>query len=371
MKDSGKRRKKPLAPPSGEALAGKLLAWYDIHARHLPWRARPGTPADPYAVWLSEIMLQQTTVVTVGPYFRDFLARWPRVTDLAAAPVEDVMAAWAGLGYYSRARNLHACAQTVATEYGGIFPDTEEGLIKLPGIGPYTAAAVAAIAFGKRAVVVDGNIERVVARLFSLETPLPLVKKEIKVCTDLITPERRAGDFAQGLMDLGATICTPRSPSCSRCPIIDFCTAQATGIAETLPRRAPKKKRPTRLGACFWMTRPDGAVLLRRRPPKGLLGGMMEVPTTTWLENQSTEDQWLAQAPASVTWKKRGGLVSHGFTHFELQLVVYEARVSATIAKKAEGIWVPVDQLDGEALPTVMRKVVAHAMSDAGPLFSK
>lgn len=362
-KAGGKQRKTGRAAPPGEALSVDLLAWYDIHARHLPWRARPGVAADPYAVWLSEIMLQQTTVVTVGPYFRDFLDRWPKVEALAAAPVEEVMAAWAGLGYYSRARNLHACARIVAHDHGGIFPDTEAGLIALPGIGPYTAAAIAAIAFGKRAVVVDGNVERVVARLFSLETPLPEVKKEIRVCTDRLTPEKRAGDFAQGMMDLGATICTPRSPACALCPIAAHCTGRASGIAQTLPRRSPKKSRPLRFGACFWVTRPDGAVLLRRRPPKGLLGGMMEVPTSGWTEDQPTEEIWLADAPLSARWNKRVGFVTHGFTHFELQLVVYEARVSAVAAKNADGVWTPLEALASEALPTVMRKVVQLALA--------
>ncbi len=236
---------------NGKAVAAPLLAWYDRHARVLPWRARKGAAADPYAVWLSEIMLQQTTVATVGPYFMRFLTRWPTVEALAAAPQEEVMKEWAGLGYYSRARNLHACAKTVSSEYGGKFPDTLEELGQLPGIGPYTAAAISAIAFGRSVTVVDGNVERVVARLFDLRTPLPAVKPEIREKAATLTPESRAGDFAQAMMDLGATVCTPRSPACNRCPINDLCDARAAGTQSLLPARAPKKAKPTRRGACF------------------------------------------------------------------------------------------------------------------------
>ncbi|MGV8998478.1 MAG: A/G-specific adenine glycosylase [Parvibaculaceae bacterium] len=350
-------------------VAPALLRWYDKHARVLPWRFRPGVAADPYAVWLSEIMLQQTTVATVGNYFRDFMSRWPTVTALAAAPIDDVMKRWAGLGYYSRARNLHACAQMVARDYGGTFPSTEEELRKLPGIGPYTAAAITAIAFGKRATVIDGNVDRVVTRLFAIETPLPLSKPEIRTRAETLTPDKRAGDFAQAMMDLGATICTPKSPSCDRCPVIEMCDANAQGIAATLPRRAPKKARPTRYGACFFVTRPDGAVLLRKRVAKGLLGGMMEVPTTPWLDAASDSDA--EHAPVKAKWKKRVGVVEHTFTHFHLILTVYAADVSAAVAAKADGIWVAQDELADEALPSLMRKVVEHAMPDEGPLFVK
>lgn len=353
------------------SVAEQLLAWYDVHARVLPWRARPGVLADPYAVWLSEIMLQQTTVAAVGPYFMRFLTRWPNVAALAAAPIDDVMREWAGLGYYSRARNLHACAMTVASEHDGIFPDTEEGLRDLPGIGPYTAAAIAAIAFGRRATVVDGNVERVVSRLFSIETPLPASKPEIRARADTLTPDERAGDFAQAMMDLGATVCTPKRPSCNRCPIAEFCAAHAEGIEETLPRRMAKKERPVRRGACFVLVRSDGAVLLRKRPAKGLLGGMMEVPTTPWDGAEIDEAALLSHAPAKLKWRRVPGLVEHTFTHFHLQLAIFEAKASARAAKDAEGIWVGADELGGEALPSVMRKVVNHAMSDLGPLFAK
>ena len=342
-------------------VAKLLLPWYDRHARVLPWRARKGETPDPYAVWLSEIMLQQTTVATVGPYFKDFLTRWPTVKALAAAPIDDVMKRWAGLGYYSRARNLHACAVAVAQDYEGKFPDDVDALQKLPGIGPYTAAAIAAIAFDRSATVIDGNVDRVVTRLFAIEAPLPLSKPEIREAAETLTPQKRAGDFAQAMMDLGATICTPRNPSCNRCPLETICAARAQGIAETLPRRAPKKARPTRHGACFFVTRPDGAVLLRRRPAKGLLGGMMEVPTTPWVETQSPDDAHMDHAPMKAKWRKRIGTVEHTFTHFHLVLTVFAADVKAKDAERAEGIWTPPEELDGEALPSVMRKVVTLA----------
>lgn len=369
--------KRPMArtlenPPEsvGKPAAAPLLAWYDAHARVLPWRARKGERADPYAVWLSEIMLQQTTVATVGPYFMRFLARWPNVEALAAAPVEEVMKEWAGLGYYSRAQNLHACARTVAAAHGGKFPETVEDLSKLPGVGPYTAAAVAAIAFGKPATVVDGNVERVVARLFALRDPLPQVKPEIRAKAATLTPMRRAGDFAQAMMDLGATICTPKSPACNRCPIEHLCDAKAEGIAALLPARAPKKERPVRRGACFWLMKGE-EVWLRRRPEKGLLGGMMEVPGSPW-DSRAAEGATpgLDHAPLDAAWKRVPGSVEHTFTHFHLVLDVY----TATTRKKAVpggGEWVALDRLAGEALPTVMRKVAAHAMPDAGPLFAK
>ncbi len=344
-----------------------LLAWYDRHRRRLPWRALPGERPDPYAVWLSEIMLQQTTVTAVKPYYEAFLARWPTVADLAAAPSSDVMAAWAGLGYYARARNLHACAQTVARDYGGVFPDTEEGLLALPGIGPYTAAAIAAIAFDRVATVVDGNVERVMARLFAVTAPLPGSKPRLKERAATLTPKARAGDYAQGVMDLGATVCTPRSPSCALCPWMEPCLARRAGIQETLPAKAPKTKTPTRHGLAFWIVRGDGAVLLRRRPPKGLLGGMMEVPSTPWRAKSWTLDEALAEAPAKTTgkpkWTVLPGGVSHTFTHFQLELQVAVIDLPSRHKISDEEVsWVPVDKIGDAGLPSVMAKIAKHAL---------
>ena len=347
-----------MPPPISE----RLLVWYDAHRRDLPWRVAPGGRADPYAVWLSEIMLQQTTVAAVKPYYEKFLARWPRVADLAAAPVEQVMQAWAGLGYYSRARNLHAAAQAVARDHGGRFPDDEAGLRALPGIGPYTAAAIAAIAFGRRAVVVDGNIERVVSRLFAIATPLPAAKADIRAATDRVTPDRRAGDFAQAMMDLGATICTPLRPACALCPLAGGCRARAAGVAETLPAKAPKKPRPARAGAVFCARRADGAVLLRRRPLRGLLGGMSELPGSPWTGDFEAAGA-LAHAPFPARWRWLGE-VSHVFTHFSLTLAVFAADVAASTPAPEGARWTPAAALDGEALPGLMRKALALALPD-------
>ena len=271
-------------PTDATSVAPALLAWYDIAARALPWRQPPGTRPDPYAVWLSEIMLQQTTVKAVIPYYQKFLARWPRVGDLAAAELNEVLAAWAGLGYYSRARNLHACARAVVERHGGRFPATEAELRALPGIGAYTAAAIASIAFDRPAAPVDGNVERVVARLFAVTEPLPGAKPEIRRLAASLMPAKRPGDLTQAMMDLGASICSPRSPSCTLCPVSAHCLAFARRLTGSIPAKAPKKERPVRRGAAFVAVRRDGAVLLRRRPPKGLLGGMLEVPSTPWTE---------------------------------------------------------------------------------------
>ena len=282
-----------------ESIAAPLLAWYDREARALPWRAPPGMRQDPYKVWLSEIMLQQTTVkaVTPPPPYIDFLRRWPDVGTLARAEFGEVLAVWAGLGYYARARNLHGCAQVVSEQHGGTFPETEDGLRALPGIGAYTAAAIAAIAFGKRATPVDGNIERVIARLYAVETPLPAAKPEIKTLAARLTPKARAGDFAQSLMDLGATICTPRRPACGLCPVRLACAGYRRGIAEQLPYKQAKGERPTRRGAAFVVLREDGTVLLRERPLKGLLGGMLEAPSTPWEEAPPGSNAVKAHAP--------------------------------------------------------------------------
>jgi A/G-specific adenine glycosylase len=349
------------------AIAASLLAWYDREARALPWRAPPNTSQDPYKVWLSEIMLQQTTVKAVAPRYIDFLRRWPDVGALAAAERSEVLAAWAGLGYYARARNLHLCAQVVTNELGGTFPDTEAGLRKLPGVGAYTAAAIAAIAFGQRATPVDGNIERVMARLFAVETPLPAAKTELKALAESLTPETRAGDFAQSLMDLGATICTPRRPACGLCPVRSACRGYEQGIAEQLPYREEKAARPTRRGVAFVAMREDSTVLLRERPPKGLLGGMLEVPATPWDRKGANEKSARGYAPLKAEWEKLPGLVEHTFTHFHLELLVYRAavpkRTRLTQAADPERCrWLHLRELPSAALPSVMRKVIAHAI---------
>ena len=345
------------------ALSDTLLQWYDRHRRTLPWRAPPGKPADPYRVWLSEIMLQQTTVATVAGYFDRFVARFPSVEALAAAPLDDVLHAWQGLGYYARARNLHACAQAVVREHRGRFPDTEAALTDLPGIGAYTAAAIAAITFDRPTAAVDGNVERVVARLRAIEEPLPAAKPLLRAEAAALVPVRRAGDFAQAMMDLGATLCTPRAPKCILCPWQAHCRARALGIAETLPRRRQRSERPTRRGIAFWAMRPDGSVLLRRRPESGLLGGMMEVPSTEWRVARTSEAEARKSAPVRASWVRLPGTVRHTFTHFHLELAVLSGETSA--GTKADGIWVPLDRLGEQALPTVMKKVVNHALGVA------
>ncbi len=343
-----------------EQPAATLLAWYDVSRRDLPWRSPPGAVANPYHVWLSEVMLQQTTVAAVAPRFQRFLDRWPAVTDLAAAPDEDLMAEWAGLGYYARARNLLKCARVVASEHGGLFPSTEAELAKLPGIGGYTSAAVAAIAFGQNATPVDGNIERVTARLFHIETPLPAAKPEIKARAVSITPPKRAGDFAQAMMDLGATICLPKRPRCLACPIRTYCAADKAGVAADLPKKAPKKVKPVRTGQAYWLERPDGQVLLRRRDAKGLLGAMVELPSFGWSDDE---------APASIqslanNWLETDQPVIHIFTHFRLELSVYRGRTSDV--EPPEGcFWLPIDDLGSIGLPSVMQKAAKAAiMSD-------
>jgi A/G-specific adenine glycosylase len=344
-----------------------LLAWYDRHRRKLPWRAPPGERADPYRVWLSEIMLQQTTVKAVAPYYARFLARWPDLAALAAAPLDDVLRAWAGLGYYARARNLHACARAVVERHDGIFPESEADLRQLPGIGAYTAAAIAAIAFDAPAAPVDGNIERVIARLFAIETPLPVAKAEISRLAQALAPPCRSGDFAQAMMDLGATICTPKTPACALCPWTGACAAYTRGDAEMFPRRVPKREGALRRGAAFVVRRADGFVLVRTRPEKGLLGGMTEVPTTEWTKDfddsvalRSTPHFALRKSP---TWRRTIGIVRHVFTHFPLELTVYTTDVRARTPAPKETRWIAISELAGEALPSLMRKVLAHALT--------
>jgi A/G-specific adenine glycosylase len=353
-------------------IATDLLSWYDRHARRLPWRVPPGAAGedgeplrpDPYRVWLSEVMLQQTTVAAVVPYYRAFLERWPTVERLAAAPLDDVLTVWAGLGYYARARNLHKCAAVVSGEHGGRFPASEAALGALPGIGPYTAAAIAAIAFARPATPVDGNVERVVARLFAVATPLPKAKGELRKTAEGLTPAHRPGDFAQAMMDLGATVCLARRPRCLACPLAPRCTARAAGTAEELPRRTAKAPRPTRYGVAFWLVDEAGAILLRRRPEKGLLGGMMELPSTPWREAPWPAAAVRTTAPPVDGWTALPGVVRHTFTHFHLELAVWAGRAAgaAPPVAGAEARWVPLDGLADEALPSVMRKVVRHAL---------
>lgn len=341
----------------------KLLAWYDIHHRELPWRVSPraaanGARPDPYHIWLSEVMLQQTTVQAVKPYFAKFLNLWPTVNDLARAPTEDVMAAWAGLGYYARARNLKKCAEAVTADHGGIFPDTEGGLRNLPGIGDYTSAAVAAIAFDRQAAVMDGNVERVISRLFAIDAPLPGSKPAMKRKVTALTPRDRPGDFAQAMMDLGATICTPKRPACAICPISMHCLALAEHDPERFPVKAAKKEKPIRFGAAFVAVNAAGEVLLRRRIESGLLGGMTEVPTTDWTARKDggrTTDH----APFPAPWEECG-TVTHVFTHFELRLSVFRAKAESR--KPDPGWWEPVTNLDAQALPTVMKKIITQAI---------
>jgi A/G-specific adenine glycosylase len=348
----------------------RLLAWYARHRRSLPWRAEPGEDADPYRVWLSEIMLQQTTVTAVIPYYERFLSLFPTVQALAAAEDGAVMAAWAGLGYYARARNLLACARAVVAQ-GGRFPASVEGLRALPGIGDYTAAAVGAIAFGLPVIPVDGNVERVVSRLFAIDTPLPAAKAAIRAGAAHLAEDAAAraapSDTAQALFDLGATLCTPSAPACALCPWETICEAKRLGIAATLPRKAPKAERPRRHGAHFRLSDGEGRVLLRRRPPRGLLGGMIEIPGTVWRAEPWGLSEALAEAPAPGPWVK-WGVVRHVFTHFELWLDVYGASLAEIPAEAiAGGFLCPAEALSAQALPSLMAKCLALGLKTAQP----
>ena len=340
----------------------ELLAWYDRSAREMPWRVGPaeraaGRMPDPYRVWLSEIMLQQTTVAAVAGHFERFTRRWPKVEDLAAADDAEVMAEWAGLGYYARARNLLKCARIVASEHGGRFPRTAEGLRALPGIGPYTAAAIAAIAHDAAETVVDGNVERVMARMFAIESPLPAAKPEIAAAAARLTPSRRAGDYAQAVMDLGATVCTPTKPACGVCPWLTACRAHAQGLQHALPRKAPKKAKPTRFGVAYVARRIDGAWLLERRPQRGLLGGMLAWPCTEWTDAPEPKPA----PPVKANWRMLDAEVRHVFTHFNLRLRIACARLDPDAAPLRGG-FVEDDDFRPSSLPTLMRKV--HAMAD-------
>lgn len=333
-------------------VAALLLDHYDRTARALPWRMPPGAnAADPYRVWLSEIMLQQTTVAAVIPYFAKFTGLWPTVHDLADADDADVMAAWAGLGYYARARNLIACARTVSRQLGGDFPDTEEGLRALPGVGAYTAAAIAAIAFGRRAVVVDANVERVVSRLFAIDTPIPAGRVEIRAATDGITPELRSGDFAQAMMDLGASLCSARSPLCLPCPLRPGCKASAEGNPAAYPAKAPKAAKTLRQGSAWWIER-DGHIWLVRRPDKGMLGGMRALPDSDWREDAQRS------LPFDGDWRWVDTPVRHVFTHFALDLSVARAVVAQDVELGEGGLWWPIDRLEDAGLPTLFARAV-------------
>lgn len=336
-------------------LSDLLLDWYDRYRRVFPWRALPGESADPYFVWLSEIMLQQTGTATVIDYFNIFTARWPDLQALAGAELDAVLTAWAGLGYYARARNLHRCAKIVSSEMNGEFPADPALLQKLPGIGPYTAAAIAAIAFDTASPVLDGNIERVLSRLYAITAPLAGTRPGLRARSLELIEGARPGDMAQAMMDLGATLCTPRQPACLRCPWAGACAGHRLGIASSLPVKARKRPQPSHVGAVFWLTRRDGAVLLRRRPEKGLLGGMMEFPGTPW-GNEMTEIA--PYAPAACSWRALPGTVRHIFTHFNLTLSVYAGRCAR--ASSIDGIWAQPDRLDEFALPGLMQKVAAH-----------
>jgi A/G-specific adenine glycosylase len=346
-----------------------LLAWYDENRRELPWRAKPGEASDPYRVWLSEIMLQQTTVAAVASYYRKFLARWPDVTSLAAASQDEVLGAWAGLGYYSRARNLYRAAQIVAEEFGGMFPERASDLRKLPGIGGYTAAAIAAIAFGERVAAMDANAERVVARLFAVEEPLPKAKTRLASLAAPLVPQSRPGDFAQALMDLGSLLCVPKRPRCADCPLASHCHGRRLGIAQTLPRMAVKRARPLKRGAAFVALDYQGAIYLVRRPENGLLGAMLQPPLGEWRAAFPNREEALAEAPFGGDWRNKPGFVRHGFTHFELEMEVYVARFRAR--PNGEGLWLSRTELGTAALPTVMRKVIAHALDSDAPLLAQ
>jgi len=352
------RRKKVADVPN----PADLLAWYDRHRRVLPWRARRGEKPDPYRVWLSEIMLQQTSAKTAAPYYSRFVARWPTVDALGQASLDDILRAWAGLGYYARARNLRACAHAVVELYGGKFPADLAALRALPGIGDYTAAAVAAIAFDVPAVPVDGNVERVVARLFAVEDELPFAKAKIKQLAASLLPACRAGDFAQALMDLGATLCSPKRPACVLCPWNECCVAFERGDPETFPRKASKREGRLRYGAAFVALRADARVLLRQRPEKGLLGAMTEVPGTAWAHDFELTSALKSAPRLKAKWRRLPGVVTHVFTHFPLELTVFVAEVPRATPAPKRARWVRLADLRGEALPSVMRKVLTHAL---------
>ncbi len=347
----------PLSPPD----PALLLAWYDTHRRAMPWRALPHTDPNPYYVWLSEIMCQQTTVAAVIPYFERFITRFPDLETLAAAPLDDVLSLWSGLGYYARARNLHRCAIALMEIHQGAFPSDEAALLKLPGIGRYTAAAIAAIVFNTRTSPVDGNLERVMARLYAVEQPLPASKETLRKLALDLTPADRPGDFGQALMDLGATVCTPKKPDCPACPWDKNCLAALRSDTETFPRKIRKPKPQPRYGVAFLAYRSDGAVLLNRRTSEGLLGGMAEIPSTPWEPQQRAAEAALPHAPLSAQWRIHDGTVKHVFSHFPLFMQVWAATLPPETPAPTGMWWSNPNQLPQEALPTLMRKILAHA----------
>jgi A/G-specific adenine glycosylase len=353
--------------PNKASSADLLLTWYDKHRRELPWRAKPGEIADPYYVWLSEIMLQQTTVTAVAPYYRAFLKRWPDVKRLASADLDEVCGVWAGLGYYSRARNLHRAAQMVVSDHAGRFPTTSAELRALPGVGAYTAAAIAAIAFGEPVAAMDGNAERVIARLRAVSEELPKAKAKLASFGQALVPCERPGDFAQALMDLGSTVCISKRPRCEACPLAAVCEGRKAGIAATLPRKAAKRARPLRRGAAFVALDRSGAIYLVRRPPSGLLAGMLQPPLSPWDSSFPSVAKALSEAPFRGAWERKPGFVRHGFTHFELELEIYVCRFRNR--PKGEGFWLTPPEFARAPVPTVMRKVIGHAVDDDLPLF--
>lgn len=337
----------------------KLLDWYDSNHRVLPWRALPGKQQDPYYVWLSEIMLQQTTVATVKAYFIKFIEQWSTVNQLAEASLDEILHSWQGLGYYTRARNLHKCAQVIVNEYNGIFPQDYKELKKLPGIGDYTAAAILSIAFDIKATVIDGNVDRVISRLFVIEEPLPASKKIIREYARQLTPDTRSGDYAQALMDLGATICTPATPMCLLCPLKVECKALETPDPQFYPRRLPKAKKPYKYGIVFCLQRKsDGAVLLRKRPEEGLLGGMIEIPSSDWLEEKEPIQAVIKQSPLQVGFINTEKSIKHTFTHFSLELAIYKGNVNDNLKAPAGCFWCLPSEFEKQAIPTVMKKVI-------------
>ncbi len=348
--------------PQAASHGRRLLAWYDKNRRDLPWRAPPGKGADPYRVWLSEIMLQQTTVVAVIPYYQSFTRRWPDIEALARAPLDDVLVAWQGLGYYARARNLVKCARLLKADHGGVFPSSVEALVKLPGIGPYSAAAIAAIAFDQPELVVDGNVERVVARLYAVAEPLPGAKARLRRLAAGLSPSLRPGDYAQAMMDLGATICTPRAPQCRSCPLRGGCAAHALGAPAGYPRRAPRAKLPLRRGTAWFAVNGRGQILLRRRPPDGLLGGMMEVPSSPWRAGGGASP---TLPEVAAPWRVIERPVVHVFTHFRLELRVAWALLAARQGRElaADGVWAAPEALAAFALPSIMKKVCVAGLA--------